>query len=173
MVSKRIRVADQISNELFGATDGTISTLAVVAGVWAATSNPFFALVGGISAMTAEALSMGFSSYIAAGTRETILKTNGKKKREEVIKNALLFWGVTMGGGFVPLVPFVLKFPSPLMFSLLFSVVFLFLMGVHSAKYTKQNPSVAGLKIMVVGLIATLVTYAVGYAFSPIAPPFG
>ena len=75
MVSKRVRVADQIGNELFGATDGTISTLAVVAGVFAATHNVFFTLVAGVSAMTAEAISMGFSSYIAAGARETILKT--------------------------------------------------------------------------------------------------
>ena len=171
MVSKkRIKLADQIGNELFGATDGTISALAVVAGVFAATSNIFLTLVAGVSAIVAEAVSMGFSSYIATGAKESILKIKEKERKKEMIKSAVLFWGVTLGGGFVPIIPFIFSFPSPLMFSLAFSVIFLFLMGAHFAKYTKQNPVSAGLRILVVGLIAATITYVVGYAFSLIAP---
>jgi len=171
MVSKkRIKLADQIGNELFGATDGTISALAVVAGVFAATSNIFLTLVAGVSAIVAEAVSMGFSSYIATGAKESILKIKEKERKKEMIKSAVLFWGVTLGGGSIPIIPFIFSFPSPLMFSLAFSVIFLFLMGAHFAKYTKQNPSVAGLRILVVGLIAATITYVVGYAFSLIAP---
>ncbi|MEM2874206.1 MAG: VIT1/CCC1 transporter family protein [Candidatus Nanoarchaeia archaeon] len=65
-----------LSEQIFGATDGVISTLAVIAGVAGATANNFIILVAGASAMLAEAISMGFSSYLGAKFREEL---QGKK----------------------------------------------------------------------------------------------
>jgi VIT1/CCC1 family predicted Fe2+/Mn2+ transporter len=166
--------AERIRDQIFGATDGTISTLAVIAGVSGATSNPFIVLVAGASAMLAEAISMGFSSYSAAKTKEAIV---GKRYKENPVAEGIEFWLATMGGGFVPLVPFLfMASDSNLILSIMLSTIFLFAIGTNAARMAQQGISIpkcclTGLRTAVIGLIAAAITYAVGLGFAAIGGP--
>jgi|GEM_PF-6335042 len=160
--------AERIRDQIFGATDGTISTLAVIAGVAGATANPFIVLVAGASAMLAEAISMGFSSYSAAKTKEAITKT--KKQRSPIIEG-VEFWLATMGGGFVPLVPFLTPIQSSLAWSVALSTIFLFAIGANAARVGGNGIVWTGLRTAVIGLIAAGITYAVGIGFAELGGP--
>lgn len=157
--------ADVIRDEIFGATDGVISTLAVIAGVAGATSNNFIVLVAGASAMVAEAVSMGFSAYSGAKAREALL---GKRVHKPV-SEALLFWLATMGGGLVPLLPFLIPHTAHLEISVILSVIFLFAVGANSARVVGDNILKTGFRSAALGLIAAAITYFIGTGFAKIS----
>jgi len=165
-------LAKKVGAEVFGAMDGTISTLAVIAGVAGAGTGNFIVLVAGAAAMLAEAISMGFSSYSSSRVRERIL---GHKKGagKASAKEGVLFWLVTMGGGAIPLLPFILPLRldgiSGLWLSVLFSVLFLFAIGFYSGKITKRSPWKEGIFNAFVGMVAAAATYVVGYGISLLA----
>jgi len=158
--------AERLRDEIFGATDGTISTLAVIAGVAGATSNNLIILIAGFSAMLAEAISMGFSSYSGALIREEITK----KKVHKPLSEGIVFWLATMGGGFIPLVPFLTPHIAHLAASIIFSVIFLFAVGAYAAKSVGNNVLMTGIRTAAIGLIAAIITYYVGVGFAHIAP---
>ena len=161
------RIAEVIRDQIFGATDGTISTLAVVAGVSGANVSNFIILIAGASAMLAEAISMGFSSYISSKVRKDILAAKRKFDGEKPFSEGVMFWLATMGGGFVSIIPFL--FPAlqhPLWFSIMLSMIFLFAIGAHAGNITKTPWLKKGLQTAAIGLVASVITYAVGYGFS-------
>jgi VIT1/CCC1 family predicted Fe2+/Mn2+ transporter len=160
--------AERLRDEIFGATDGTISTLAVIAGVYGATNNNFLILVAGFSAMLAEAISMGFSSYSGALIREDITK----KKVHRPLSEGVVFWLATMGGGFIPIVPFLIPQISHIAASIIFSTLFLFAVGAYAAKSIGNNVIMTGARTAAIGLIAAIITYYVGVGFAQIAPMF-
>lgn len=158
--------AERLRDEIFGATDGTISTLAVIAGVYGATNNNLLILVAGFSAMLAEAVSMGFSSYSGALIREEITK----KKVHKPLSEGVVFWLATMGGGFVPLIPFLTPHIAHLAASVIFSTLFLFAVGAFAAKSIGNNVIMTGARTAAIGVIAAVITYFVGQGFAKIAP---
>jgi predicted membrane protein (TIGR00267 family) len=160
--------AEAIGSRVFGSMDGVISTLAVVAGVVGATTNHTIVLVAGVAAMMAEAISMGFSSYSSARVREKIL---GHKKAlvKRTAREGTEFWLVTMGGGAIPLVPFLLRLTdtiTSLKIAVILSAVFLFSIGFYVGKLTKKDALYEGLFNVSMGMIAAAATYAVGYGIS-------
>lgn len=158
---------EQIRDQIFGATDGTISTLAVIAGVAGATSGNFIVLVAGASAMLAEAISMGFSSYSAAKTKEAI---TGRKKQRSPIIEGVEFWLATMGGGFVPIIPFLfISSGLNLILSVVLSTIFLFAIGANAARLVGNGVLWTGFRTAIIGLIAAAITYAVGTGFASLA----
>ncbi len=160
-------VAEKIRDQIFGATDGTISTLAVVAGVSGADVSNFIVLIAGASAMLAEAISMGFSSYISTKVKRDIL--SAKKRRldgETPSSEGVLFWLFTMFGGFIPIIPFLLPIDSPLVISVVLSMTFLFAIGAYAGRATRTPWLKKGLQTAAIGLVAAAITYAVGYGFS-------
>lgn len=163
--------AEAISAKVFGSMDGTISTLAVIAGVAGATTNNFIILIAGVAAMLAEAISMGFSSYSSARVRERILKHQRKIVKRNMTEGAT-FWLATMGGGAIPIIPFLFDFGdalSGLKIAVVLSAVFLFTIGFYAGRFTKRNPVKEGLLNATIGLIAATATYAVGYGISLLA----
>lgn len=164
--------AEIIGAKVFGSMDGTISTLAVIAGVAGATTNNFIVFIAGIAAMLAEAISMGFSSYSSARVRERLVNSSDKKIVRKNVKESALFWLMTMGGGAVPLAPFLFDFGDTmtgLRYAIMLSVAFLFCVGYYVGKITKKDPISEGLLNAVIGLIASAATYAVGHGISLLA----
>jgi len=160
--------AEAVGARIFGSMDGVISTLAVIAGVAGATTNHTIVLVAGVAAMMAEAISMGFSSYSSARVRERIL---GHKKAlvKRTAREGAEFWLVTMGGGAIPLVPFLLRLTdtiTSLKIAVVLSAIFLFSIGFYVGKLTKKDALYEGLINAIMGMVAAAATYAVGYGIS-------
>lgn len=164
--------AEAIGARVFGSMDGTISTLAVVAGVAGATTDNFIVLVAGVAAMVAEAISMGFSSYSSARVRERIFDGDNPKRIKKDIKEGLTFWLMTMGGGAIPIIPFLFDLGDTLVglrYAVILSMVFLFAVGFFTGKVTRRNPFYEGLFNATIGIIAAAATYFVGYGIALLA----
>jgi VIT1/CCC1 family predicted Fe2+/Mn2+ transporter len=160
--------AEAVGARVFGSMDGVISTLAVIAGVAGATTNHVIVLVAGVAAMLAEAISMGFSSFSSARVRERMLGHKATLAKRSATEGTV-FWLVTMGGGVVPLIPFLFRFGdtiTSLKFAVVMSAVFLFTIGFYIGKITKKDGLYEGLLNAVIGMIAAAATYAVGYGIS-------
>ncbi len=160
-------IAERLRDQIFGATDGTISTLAVVAGVSGADVSNFIVLIAGASAMLAEAISMGFSSYISMKVKKEILEERKNKyDGERPLSEAVTFWLATLGGGFIPVIPFLLPIGSPLVVSVVLSMIFLFSIGAYAGNATRTPWLKKGLQTAAIGFVAAAITYVVGYAFT-------
>jgi VIT1/CCC1 family predicted Fe2+/Mn2+ transporter len=162
---KLIRIkTERLRDEIFGATDGTISTLAVIAGVYGATANNFLIIIVGLSAMFAEAVSMGFASYSGALIRGKL------KEVHKPFSEGITFWLATMAGGFIPIIPFILPNIAHFAVSVLFSALFLFAIGAHAARIIREDILLTGTRTAMLGLVAAAVTYFIGTIFAQIIP---
>lgn len=71
---------------VYGATDGAVTTFAVVAGVIGASLSPSIVLILGFANLLADGLSMAVGNYLAAKTRLEILQ-NARRREEWEIDN--------------------------------------------------------------------------------------
>ena len=76
--STLIKIARHYIRDLvYGATDGVITTFAVVAGVTGGTLSPRTVLILGVANLLADGLSMGVSNYLAIRSEERVREANG------------------------------------------------------------------------------------------------
>ncbi len=73
-----------VRDMIFGANDGLVSTLAFVAGVVGAITDPYIVLLSGIAELFAGTISMGFGSYQSAKSELEVLEA--ESRREQVKK---------------------------------------------------------------------------------------
>jgi len=167
---EKLRVeAENVHDIMFGSMDGMISTLAVISGVAGATSNNFIVLVAGLSALLAEAISMGFSSYMSDKLREGILATKKIRDSEKPLDESVTILVATLVGGGVILLPFILSINQALLWSVVFAGFLLFGMGSQFSKLAKRSALLGGIETMTFGMFAAAITYMVGYAFAMLA----
>lgn len=96
METWEIRGGGGVRDMIFGANDGLVSTLAFVAGVVGAITDPYLVLLSGVAELFAGTISMGFGSYQSAKSelevweRETQRKQVGKGRTPEEEQEALI-----------------------------------------------------------------------------------
>jgi predicted membrane protein (TIGR00267 family) len=97
MEAWEIRGGGGVRDMIFGANDGLVSTLAFVAGVVGAITNPSIVLLSGVAEMFAGTISMAVGSYQSSKSELEVLEREGQRKkvkkgktpeeeREELIK---------------------------------------------------------------------------------------
>lgn len=211
-----------IREVIYGATDGLVTSLGFVIGVFGALHESRIILIAGIAGASAGALSMGFSAFISSKSQKEFflaeiererreIEEMPDKEREEVrrIYQAKGFKGqelemvvsrITANPGvwlrcmmeeelglilssfdtpwivggvtaasygaaaFLPIVPYTLMSPlAAFPWSVAISIATLFALGVGKTRLTHTSPLKAGFELMMVGLIAALVGYGIGY----------
>lgn len=90
----------------------------------------------------------------------------------QVLRSSIVVFISAMIGSFIPLLPFFfLSIQSAIMLSLVVSATALFLVGVYKAKTMVGKPMRSGLELVVIGMVAALIGYAVGLLFkAPVVP---
>ena len=84
----------------------------------------------------------------------------------EILTNAFIVFLAALVGALIPLFPFFFFSLIPSIYlSLIFSCLALFVLGYYKAKITVGNPVYSGTELLVIGMSAALVGYAVGYIF--------
>jgi len=97
MEAWEIRGGGGVRDMIFGANDGLVSTLAFVAGVFGAITNPSIVLLSGVAELFAGTISMAVGSYQSAKSELEVLERESQRKkvkkgktpeeeREELIK---------------------------------------------------------------------------------------
>jgi VIT1/CCC1 family predicted Fe2+/Mn2+ transporter len=156
-----------ISEFVYGAIDGTVTTFAIVSGVVGAGLSPGVILILGISNVLADGWSMASSNYLAE--RAEAATTGTSKEYKSPIQSAVVTFVSFVTVGFIPILPFVFSLFSPFfaqygwVMSIAFTGVAFIIIGSARGSVSGENKFRASLETLAVGTLAALIAYGVGF----------
>jgi len=149
---------------IFGIEDSLVSTTGLVVGLSVGADDKRIVILGGAVAIAIEAVSMGAGEYLSDDAIQELDKL--KRHRDKPLVSGALMLISYLLAGLVPLVPAVLlEFPASIYYSVVFALAGLFLLGFLKGKVVHTNPLRGGMKILIVGGLATALGVLVGLAF--------
>ncbi len=212
-----------VRDVIFGANDGLVSILALVAGVYGAIMESHPILIAGIAGAVAGAISMGAGAYLSAKSEKEVTEKESDRKgikrkgtpeeeKEKLVRfyqargfkrqeaeavadrvalqvessesytigeevgltseeawppnKAALFTGLSFAVvSLIPILPFAFLEVNPAVITAaIASIACLFLVGASKAIFSRKSWVRSGIEMMVIGALASAVTYAIGLA---------
>lgn len=148
----------------FGIEDSLVSTTGLVAGIAVGSDKKEIVLLAGLVAITIEAVSMGVGEYLSDDALQDLAKL--KRHYDNPLLSGFLMFASYLLAGFIPLAPVaLLPFPLSLILGVILSLLGLFVLGFLKGKLLNTSAFSGGIKILVVGGIATLLGLVVGLVF--------
>jgi len=148
-----------------GASDGLVTTFAIVAGVVGASLSSGYIIVLGLAKLLADAVSMAAGIYLGAKSEieyKDLREGHRHKEISPLKQGAIVFLSFALIG-FLPLLPFVLNLPSKFILSTIIVGIALFIIGSLRAVYAGKRALRGGIEMFVVGGVAALIAYLVGF----------
>jgi VIT1/CCC1 family predicted Fe2+/Mn2+ transporter len=161
----RKKIAYHISNIVYGANDGIITTFAVVSSAAGAGFSHQVIIILGIANLVADGFSMGASKYLSLNSEQQADPTNRHlRERSSVGDGTMTFVSFVIAGS-LPLLPFL--FPqlggSDFSVSIAATALALFVVGSLRSLVTKEHALWAGIEMLLVGGFAAAIAYGLGY----------
>ncbi|HEU0013019.1 MAG TPA: VIT1/CCC1 transporter family protein [Longimicrobium sp.] len=156
---------------VYGASDGIVTTFAVVAGVAGAALAARTVLILGIANLLADGFSMAAGNYLSIRSDEAVRAFRGQPPAEPFPRrHGVATFTAFCVAGAVPLLPYLLA-PVPQRFPLAVAatLVAMFAVGALRSTVTLLRWWVAGLEMLAVGSAAAAVAYAAGWLLAGIA----
>jgi VIT1/CCC1 family predicted Fe2+/Mn2+ transporter len=154
-------IAKYLPDLVFGASDGIITTLAVVSGVVGASLSTTIILILGFANLLADGFSMGASNVLSrrSDTEKRTLPTLAAASGHGVAT----FTGFVVAG-VVPLLAYLLPWFDGRKFAgaVLLALGTLFAVGAGRAFFTRRGWLVSGMEMLSIGALAACVAYGVG-----------
>lgn len=160
-----------LSDLVYGANDGIITTFAVVAGVAGAGLAPTVVLILGFANLLADGFSMGASNFLAQRSEQAAAEAeNGGTEVEDgqsavsSARHGFATFGAFVIAGAVPLGAYLLSVPENTRFPLTAVLALATLFGVGASRtfVTKRRWWRDGLEMFLIGFLAGSVAYGVG-----------
>lgn len=158
-------VKKYLAEFVYGATDGTVTTFAIISGVMGAGLSPVVVLVLGISNVLADGFSMASSNYLSEKSDEAMGNENNKLARKTALVTFISFVSV----GTIPLLPFIIALVSPFFtlyqfaISIVFTILAFVIIGSIRGLVAKKNAYVTAAETLFVGGVAAFISFLVGY----------
>ena len=159
-----------IPEYIYGATDGIITTFAIVTGIVASSLSFKFILIIGFASLLADSVSMGAASYLSKSS-ET--KNNSPQTKKPIfcgINTSLAFIVI----GSVPLLPYVAGIFSntiaeySLIISISLSALAFLIIGFLEGAVSNNSKFKSAIKTLAIGTAAAMIAYGVGSFLSSI-----
>ncbi len=156
-----------IKDAVYGATDGIVTTFAVIAGVTGAQLEIRVLLIIGFASLLADAFSMAASNYLGSKSKAEVMSNDGVNPRKTEA-HPLAAAGVTFGSflllGSLPLIIYILFISTPAVFLITsgFTLAILFLTGAMRTLVTKRFWCWGGIEMMLIGGAAAAIAWMVG-----------
>src|SRR3989337_2213200 len=133
--------AGYLADAVFAASDGMVTTFAIVAGSAGASLGASIVLILGFANLFADGFSMAAGNYLGVKSEIEYEKVKGKDAKDEGSpKKHALFTFISFNiAGLVPLTPFVFGIESPFVASTFLVGLSLFFVGFLRSFYTKRN----------------------------------
>ena len=97
---------------VYGASDGIVTTFAVVAGVAGGALSPTVALIIGAANLLADGLSMAVGNYLSIHSHEGVRRAAGLPEEEsQPVRHAVATFAAFAAAGLLPLLPYILPVP--------------------------------------------------------------
>jgi VIT1/CCC1 family predicted Fe2+/Mn2+ transporter len=155
-------LAGHLRNFVFGVEDSLVSTVGLISGIAAAGVSKPEILLTGVVLIFVEAFSMGVGSFLSERSAEEFMEKEGMSAGYSLENGAIMFFSY-FTAGFIPLIPYLLAEVSlALYLSISMSLVFLFILGVISAKIFGIDIIKSGIRMFFVGGIAVAIGVIVG-----------
>lgn len=144
---------------IYGANDGIVTTLAIVAGVVGANLSTQVILILGFANLLADGVSMGASNVLAERSRD-----DARPTLVEALPNGLATFAGFLVAGLVPLLAYLLpglgedRFPV----AVAMAAVTLFAVGASRSFFIVRPWYAAGLEMLTIGMAAAGIAYGVG-----------
>ena len=162
-------VQHYIRDLVYGATDGVITTFAVVAGVTGGTLSARTVLILGVANLLADGLSMGVSNYLAIRSEERVQEAAGQIVADSrPARHGFATFAAFVAAGAIPLVPYLLPRPSWGRFitSSVVALVVLFVVGAARSKVGAGRRWANGAEMLGLGVVVGIAAYVVGAVVS-------
>jgi len=153
-------------NFIFGVEDSLVSTVGLLSGVAVAGVPRETIFLTGVILIFVEAFSMGAGSLLAESS--AVEYANGPKgiSKQNIFSGLVMFVSYFVSG-FIPLSAYLfLPVKTALIFSVLLSLVALFVLGLIGAKISGVKPFKNGLRIFLIGGFAIFLGLIVGSVLS-------
>lgn len=156
---------EYLGDAVFAASDGIVTTFAIVAGSAGASLDYKVVLILGFANLFADGFSMASGSYLGTKSALEYDKKEGQDVKDEAspIKRAVTTFAAFNVAGIIPLLPFILKLEGSFVASTVAVGLALFVVGFLKSLYTKKNFVQSGVEVFTVGGFAAFVAFAVGY----------
>lgn len=152
---------EYLRSVIFGVEDSLVSTTGLIAGLSIGAEDKKIVLLGGLVAIAVESISMGAGEYLSDDAVAELDKL--KRHKNSPLTSGLLMFVSYLAAGMIPLLPIVLfTYPASLWFSVIFALLGLFSLGFLKGKLLRTSPMHGGVKILIVGGLATGLGLLVG-----------
>jgi len=150
---------------IFGVEDSLVSTTGLLAGIATAGVSVGTIFLAGIVLIFVEAFSMAAGSFLSERSAEEYVSRAGLPMKYFVAGGVIMFLSYFISG-FVPLFPYLLlPVSTALPVSVFLGLVLLFVLGAVSAKIFGTNGVKSGLRMLLIGGVATFLGVFVGAVF--------
>jgi len=155
---------------VYGATDGSVTTFAIVAGVLGASLSSVIVLILGFTNLIADGFSMAISNYLSVKSRNDLRKRNNFP-RVNAFKSASMTFFAFLMIGFVPLLSFVLAaitgnetiIKNQFIYSIVLTFFAFLIIGWLRGHITGKNKIKTSLQTIIIGGVAAALAFLVGY----------
>ncbi|MCA9347307.1 VIT1/CCC1 transporter family protein [Candidatus Saccharibacteria bacterium] len=161
----RSEARSHIAQFVYGATDGTVTTFAVVAGAVGGGFGANVALILGFANLFADGISMGVSAYLGEESDEEVRKI---RNRRRALGRALITFGAFLSVGSITLWAYVWQFffngdsQKTFSISLILAILSFLFIGFVKALVTGASRIKSMLETLLLGGVAAGAAYIVG-----------
>lgn len=149
---------------VYGATDGTVTTFAIIAGSAGANLPSTIVIILGVSNVLADGFSMASSNYLSEKSHRD---QNELKAIVSPFKNAFATFISFVLVGFIPILPYAINaifgiWQKTFLISCIFTFFAFFFIGMVRGKVANTNSTKTALETLFIGGVAAIVAYSVG-----------
>jgi VIT1/CCC1 family predicted Fe2+/Mn2+ transporter len=149
-------------NFIFGSEDSLVSTVGLLAGVASAGVPRKEIIISGIVLICVEAFSMSVGSFLSETETEESSSKNVAKDSNSIVASAIMLISYIICG-LIPLSPYIfMDVKHAFWWSIVSSIVFLFVLGLVSAKILKIKVLRTTLRMTIMGGLAICLGIVVG-----------
>lgn len=149
-------------NFIFGSEDSLVSTVGLLAGITSAGVERREVLISGIVLICIEAFSMSVGSFLSETATQESASQGAKQNSNSIMASVVMFFSYIICG-LIPLAPyFLLNTERAFWWSIIASIISLFVLGIISAKILNIKVFKNALRMTIVGGIAILLGVIVG-----------
>lgn len=160
---------------IYGATDGTITTFAIIAGSMGALLSAKVILILGFSNLLADGFSMAASNYLSTKSQRDLDRNDKNNHNKKPIRTATATFFSFVVVGFIPLSSFVIAPFHPVIdeykfiISIILTSLAFLIIGAIKGVITEKKRIVSAIEIFLVGSLAALIAFVAGYFLKDLA----
>lgn len=165
-MDKDSHLVSYFRNFIFGVEDSLVSTVGLLSGIAIADVSRGTIFLTGVVLLFVEAFSMAAGSFLSENSAENYMKVENSSVKHSFISGVIMFFSYFISG-FIPLSPYLIwSVDKALTFSVTFSVIALFVLGLVGAKISKTRQIKNAIKMVIIGGIAIAIGLAAGAILS-------